>query len=121
MTLWHAVNPYESLHEPLMAFATIARLGLNPHEVSAVQLGPDGRNGKMYEFAWRVLSRGGPVLHLDRGSSLCLENAILPIPGGQSFLLRNIGIDDPFAAQCSSSPVLLGFADYVKDSFAVNE
>jgi len=105
-----------------MAFATIAKLGLNPDEVHLVfdsGAAFSCPQCKMADFLERVLSRGGSALHLEKEGSLCLENLILPIPGSQSFMLRNKGYDDPLAARCSNSPVLLGFSDYVKDAFAV--
>jgi hypothetical protein len=129
MSLADTWNPFEGMHQPLMAFASLARLGLNPGEVRLVHVG-SGHGGAVYpslaahkmdDFAERVLSRGGPALHLDQESELCLENVILPIPGDKSFALNSKGRDDPMAARCSKSPVLAGFVDYVKDAFAVNQ
>lgn len=111
-------NPFEGMHQPLMAFASMAALNFDLKSTRLVYVRRDKRTSPMIDFTETVLSPGGPALHLS-GGPVCLQNVIVPISGRKAFLNRNVGTDDPTAAECSASPVLLGFVDHIKASFRV--
>lgn len=117
----HAIdnnNPYEGFHQPLMAFASMAALGMDLQGTRIAYVKVDPRTTQVVNFREHIFSSGGPPVHLAAGP-VCLQSIIFPISGAQAFTAMNKGFDDPIAQECHSSPVLLGFVDHIKSAYGL--
>jgi len=124
--LW---NPFISQAQAMMAFASIAALDLDPKGLRLLLLDLDPRSEKLLLLNKRsvlvallegLFSQGGlAVRRRAQPQLVCADRLILPNGGHQSFIRKNIGQSDPWAAKCQNAPIVHGYAAFVKESFTV--
>ena len=116
--LW---NPFINQAQAMMAFASIAALDLDPKSLRLLLLDLDpSKRSALVALLEGLFSQGG--LAVRRGAQrqlVCADRLILPNGGHQSFIRKNAGQSDPWAAKCHNAPIVRGYAAFLKESFTV--
>lgn len=128
-------NPYEAMHQPLMAFASLAILKRSLGEVRA-WVPQTHYNHPIHAIAAKLFEFGGPAIHGGTGESKCFHHLVIPMAGEASILRRNQntynseGLIDPDAEVCTDmdnilknpdqgSPILRGYVDLMALSYGI--
>eukprot|EP00930_Biecheleria_cincta_P090123 TRINITY_DN7946_c0_g1_i1.p1 TRINITY_DN7946_c0_g1~~TRINITY_DN7946_c0_g1_i1.p1 ORF type:complete len:518 (-),score=97.38 TRINITY_DN7946_c0_g1_i1:70-1623(-) len=121
-------NPYLAQAQALMAYISVEALDFDISSLrvlftdTPVTEQKDGRINPMYNLVTSLFSQGGASVQSEpQPRSICAKHVIVPPGGKASFIRKNAGWDDPWAAKCTRAPLLLGYANFLLEALHVNK